>query len=154
MSLQDLGSIGEFLGALAVLVSLAYLALQIRHNTQALRASIQQENRKSIGEFYTLLTNPETARIWRTGLAEPANLEDNDTVSFYALLSFLFNHFETAFHRRSLLHIHDVKSDESRDVAIRGLVRTRGFEPWWQMYRRTFSREFQEHVEQVRKGAV
>jgi hypothetical protein len=153
MTLQDLGSIGEIVGALAVLVSLAYLALQIRQNTQALRASIQQENRKSIAEFYRLLVNPDTARIWRVGLSEPAKLGEADAVSFHALLSFLFNHFEAAFHRRALPQVHDAHSDEPREVAIRGLLRAPGFLPWWQSYRRTFSSDFQEHVEQLWKVA-
>ena len=154
MSLQDLGNIGEFAGAFAVLASLVYLALQIRQNTQAVRASIQQENRQSIAEFYTLLTNPETARIWRLGLQNPLILEENDAVSFHALLSVLFSHFETAFHRRLLPHIHDIESDPAREVAIRGLTRTPGFEPWWSVYRHVYSREFRQYVEELRKGAA
>ncbi len=37
MTLQDLGNIGEFVGALGVVASLIYLALQIRQNTRQLR---------------------------------------------------------------------------------------------------------------------
>jgi hypothetical protein len=33
MSLEDLGNIGEFVAAAAVIVSLIYLAMQIRQNT-------------------------------------------------------------------------------------------------------------------------
>jgi len=153
MTLQDLGSIGELVGALAVLVSLVYLAFQIRQNTQALRASIRQENRKSIGEFYTLLTQPETARLWRVGLTSPSDLGDDDRESFHALLSFLFNHFETAYHRRSMPAIHDADSDESREFAISGLARSPGFEAWWKFFRNTYSRDFQEHVDRLRGGA-
>ena len=34
MSLEDLGNIGEFVAAVAVVVSLIYLAVQIRQNTR------------------------------------------------------------------------------------------------------------------------
>lgn len=34
MSIEQLGSLGEFIAAIAVLISLAYLAMQIRQNTQ------------------------------------------------------------------------------------------------------------------------
>ena len=34
MSLEDLGNIGEFVAAVALVVSLIYLAVQIRHNTR------------------------------------------------------------------------------------------------------------------------
>ena len=42
MTLSDLGNIGEFVGALAVLVTLAYLALQIRQSSGTTRAQIRQ----------------------------------------------------------------------------------------------------------------
>ena len=34
MTLEDLGNLGEFVGAIGVVVSLVYLALQIRQNTR------------------------------------------------------------------------------------------------------------------------
>jgi hypothetical protein len=36
MTLQDLGSIGELVGGIGVVVSLVYLAFEIRHNTRGL----------------------------------------------------------------------------------------------------------------------
>jgi hypothetical protein len=42
VSLADLSSLGSFISAVAVLVSLVYLALQIRQNTKHSRALIQQ----------------------------------------------------------------------------------------------------------------
>ena len=35
MSLEDLGNIGEFVAAIGVIISLIYLAVQIRQNTSA-----------------------------------------------------------------------------------------------------------------------
>ena len=39
MNLDDLGNLGELIGAVAVVISLAYLAVQIRQNTRSLRAA-------------------------------------------------------------------------------------------------------------------
>jgi len=39
VSISDLGSLGEFIGSIAVLVTLIYVALQIRYNTHATRAA-------------------------------------------------------------------------------------------------------------------
>ena len=39
MTIQDLGSIGERLAAVATLATLFYLAVQIRQNTKAVRAA-------------------------------------------------------------------------------------------------------------------
>ena len=45
MSIQDLGSIGEFISSLAVLVTLLYLAVQIRQTRNATVASTMLANR-------------------------------------------------------------------------------------------------------------
>ena len=39
MTLSELGALGEFVGAIAVVLTLGYLAVQIRQNTQAMRES-------------------------------------------------------------------------------------------------------------------
>ncbi|MGH0030777.1 MAG: hypothetical protein ACQGVC_13360 [Myxococcota bacterium] len=39
MTLTELGALGEFVGAIAVVVTLAYLAIQIRQNTKAMEES-------------------------------------------------------------------------------------------------------------------
>jgi len=42
MTLGDLGNIGDFLGAIAVLVTLMYLAIQVRQNSSTSRAQTRQ----------------------------------------------------------------------------------------------------------------
>jgi hypothetical protein len=38
MSISELGSLGEFIGSIAVLVTLVYLAFQLRQNTLSMRS--------------------------------------------------------------------------------------------------------------------
>ena len=45
MSIQELGSIGEFISSIAVLITLIYLAVQVRQTKNATVASIMQTNR-------------------------------------------------------------------------------------------------------------
>jgi hypothetical protein len=88
MSLQDLGNLGEFIGAIGVVVSLIYLAAQIRHNTRAIRASAQQETTRDVSDFLSQITdNAEVARILRIGLGEWDKLDDDDRMRFSMLLS-------------------------------------------------------------------
>ena len=51
MSLADLGNLGEFLSALVVVISLLYLAVQIRQNSRLIRASGSQAAAQSALEF-------------------------------------------------------------------------------------------------------
>ena len=43
MDIQDLGAIGELVGAIAVVISLFYLAFQIRANTKSIQGSSYQD---------------------------------------------------------------------------------------------------------------
>jgi len=43
MTLQDLGAIGELIGGVAMIVSLIYVAVQIRHGLHGFKSSITQE---------------------------------------------------------------------------------------------------------------
>ena len=49
MSIQDWGSIGELLAALATLATLIYLAAQVRQNTRALKSATFQNISSEMG---------------------------------------------------------------------------------------------------------
>ena len=60
MSVQDLGSIGELVAAIATIATLFYLALQIRHNSKIGRVNVEQgtfETQTSL--YHLILNNPE-----------------------------------------------------------------------------------------------
>jgi hypothetical protein len=52
LSIQDLGAIGELIGAVAVVVTLIYLASQIRQNTLAVKASTMQSLATATSEVW------------------------------------------------------------------------------------------------------
>jgi L-amino acid N-acyltransferase YncA len=75
MNLQDLGSIGEMLGAVAVLVSFVYLARQIRQGSKAVDAATEQ----SITQGWALaLSIPaqsaQNSKVYGRGMENPADL--------------------------------------------------------------------------------
>ena len=50
MTLDDLANLGEIVGAIAVLVTLIYLAIQLRQNTSAIKAQTYQEVYRDLRE--------------------------------------------------------------------------------------------------------
>jgi hypothetical protein len=51
MSIQDLANLGEALGGLGVVISLLYLAIQIRQNTRAVRSSSYHQAAEQMWNF-------------------------------------------------------------------------------------------------------
>ena len=57
---EDLGNLGDFVGGIGVMITLAYLAVQIRRNTRALRSNTHQAMMDSGHSINTTLTeHPE-----------------------------------------------------------------------------------------------
>ena len=80
-----LGNIGEFIGAIAVLVTLIYLAVQIRQNTVALRdgnATTVQINIQNLA--LSAITYREFGDIQIRGLSDPQTLTPPERIALYA----------------------------------------------------------------------
>ena len=65
MSLSDVGNMAEAVAAVAVVVSLVYLAIQIQQNTKAVRASSYQEVANGVTDFQSSLAQNEGFSIFR-----------------------------------------------------------------------------------------
>lgn len=75
---QLLGNLGEFIGSIAVVVTLVYLAMQIRQNTTALTSSTWQAIQNAEQAFdQAMATNRGAAEAWVRGAADGLDsLED------------------------------------------------------------------------------
>jgi hypothetical protein len=74
MTLASLANVGEFLGGIAVIVSLVYVALQIRQNTKTIRGSTLQQNTDFWGDLFLQLAQPELAHVYSTGMQGRADI--------------------------------------------------------------------------------
>ncbi len=97
MTIQDLGSIGEFVAAAATVATLVYLAVQIRQNTLSMRASDYQDAVRSANEWGALFVHhPETVAIFRKGLARPDSLDPGEDSEFTHFLEALLRNYAAA----------------------------------------------------------
>ena len=86
MSIQDWGAIGEIVGALAVVASLIYLAVQIRQNTRQISLSLESSRLAAFEQNVesgnrareVLITNPAVAELFLRGLADYHSLPPTD----------------------------------------------------------------------------
>lgn len=60
---QLLGNYGEFVGAIAIVITLIYLAIQVRQNTRMMRASIRQARSDSSVHLYSLGATSVVAEV-------------------------------------------------------------------------------------------
>jgi hypothetical protein len=87
VTIEQLGSIGEVVGALATVVTLLYLAVQIRQNTRSIRsASIASYVQSSNAISNLLATDPQVCDLYFKGLEDPGSLTESDRRRFIILL--------------------------------------------------------------------
>ncbi len=69
MNWDAVGAVGEILGAIAVFVSLIYLAVQTRNNTRALRSSAFHQVRESFSQVsLAMAEDPDLAILVNSAL--------------------------------------------------------------------------------------
>lgn len=100
MNWEAIIAVAEVVGAIAVVLSLIYVATQIKQNTEASRAqSINQINGQYGALMSQIATNGELARIYRKA-TDGEDLNPDESVRYTAYLSAFFAFVEEIF----LLH--------------------------------------------------
>ena len=79
---QVLGNFGEFFGAIAIVVTLIYLAVQLKQNTASVKASAYQGWVAANVEINTTLSNPAQSQIVAAGNVDSTNLTSDTFVAF------------------------------------------------------------------------
>lgn len=132
MSIQDLGSIGELLAAIATIATLIYLAKQISAFTTQ---SQSESEREWFNNWHNVVrswgTDPETARVFRSGITDWHSLKSNDKLLFHTRFSAIIDHTDSLhrMHARGL--VSDELHDAQMDVCL-GFLRTPGGSQWWE----------------------
>ncbi len=147
MTLQDLGNIGEFVGAIGVIASLVYLAAQIRQNTRSVRVSMFREAVRDFALASDVLAgDAELARIWRTGIRDFDALEPDERLRFAAYALGLFRRTENVFFQTQHGAL-DPAFGESVISSVRLMGSWPGVVAWWARARVLFSPSFREYVD-------
>ncbi|MDP3738735.1 MAG: hypothetical protein Q8R02_15175 [Hyphomonadaceae bacterium] len=155
MNWEAVSAISNILGAVAVVISLAYLAMQVRMNSNELQqnsrhieASTYRETNTAFLDWFGLLADRDTASVWAKVLAG-APLDETDKVRTNALLSILFLSFENYFQQERL---GGVSRKTFTLPTIAGLFAVPTISDWWDAQApRIFTPEFRETIEALRQ---
>ena len=149
MDFEALGGIGELLGAIAVVVSLIYVAGQIRQNTKTTSLSNHQ-NALSLFSTWTDWTvrDPELARLFRNGLHGFDSLSPDDRFRFSQMMMylFLFYNYQRESQESGLL---DEGLFSIWESAIAGLLKMPGGAAWWAGAKSVFLPAARERLDQA-----
>jgi hypothetical protein len=142
--IQTISSIG---GTIALALTVIYLSLQIRRNTQATYSQTYQFATQALGEMAAICgESKDKAKLFAIGMASPDKLDKDEYLQFAYLGISLFRRYENVFFQFQSGMIDDDFWFGHRDNLLWFFHRP-GTQLWWKERRLGFSRSFREFLE-------
>ena len=157
MNWEAVSTIAEVIGAVAVVVSLVYLAVQIRQNTRQVEEQGRAQRFSALGVLFdnwrtfrgNISADPAVAGIWRRGNEDPAQLDKDERVVFDMLMVDLMWGFAANW----MVGVDEGLGSYLRDDIADNLLiySTPGFLQWWKStpHRGEYPQEFSAFVDQL-----
>ena len=146
MNWDAIGAIAESFGAIGVLITLVYLAVQVRQNTKMIQSATFQNLSDSMSDSSRLtVEKPEILRIaTKSGSVEELNDEERAAFHFFAILA--MRRHETAFVQRKL-QVVDPALMIGFENATLALFESDLWRSWWVGNKHLFSGDFAEWID-------
>lgn len=148
MTIQEIGSIGELLGAIGVLVTLIFLTLQLNQSTKATKAGTIAGISESISHYLLVSAqSPELSIIWEK--VEANGYEALSIAEEFQIRGFnaaLINSFQNAYDQMKLGTLTFEQWLPYRGLLI-GLLNQRPNRDFWENYKGFYKDDFVQDVE-------
>jgi len=142
MNWEAISAIGEITGALAVFVTLIYLAIQIRQNTKAIQAAANQgTTNRETNALVQLINHPDILIL----ITKP-DLADEEITKLYAFLSLTIRNHEHYWGQYQLGAI-DLSSLERFEASLKALLSFERTQNWWKNQTAIQNSEFRKRVD-------
>ena len=147
MNWDALGAIGELVGAVAVIGSLIYVAVQIRANTAESKTARTQNLVSSNSEITAhIANNPELTETIRKGMINFESLSPTEQTQFSLIFYSIYNQWDFAYHQY-LSGLLDKTFFDKLDHEIPLYTTLPGTAQWWENDKDRMSKEFREYVD-------
>ncbi len=142
--------IAQIIGALAVVISLVYLAQQIRTQTRESRLNATRELAQDFRNLVAEVSLDEKLfALFRRSLTDYENLSEEER----ARIHMYFYSRIFGLHEQVHLHLRHKNIDttflESIQNRFSELIQTQGFKAWWRRNSYIYTAEFQEYVGKI-----
>ncbi len=147
MDWNMIGALGEVAGAIAVVVTLFYLARQIGDNAREnRRMEYAQLNRDFLQLPNAIAQDESFARLFFRGAVDPSSLNAEEAARLYSGVLMMFRSLEALFHYHREGGIDDWGADSYRATMI-DMMSLPGIRQYWKERHHWFSAEFQSEVD-------
>ena len=144
MTIEDLGNIGELIAAIATLITLAYLAMQIRQNTKSVMGA--RADAHSHLELDTGALVIQNAGIYLRGCKDLSDLNEEEAIVFERIVIAEMTLLSSAFIQYQNGHFDDF-GPWIADWKMTYLPHP-GFQSVWAVHRVSYAPEFGQYLDE------
>jgi hypothetical protein len=142
LKLKKIASIAEVIGAIAIVISLIYVGIQVNDSTRAVRSATATETSAAISSWYAEVgSNSEATRILLNVMNDPESASREEALQFVYMIHGLMTEYQIAYYLSQEQTL-DVQLRESLVNTITGVREQPGFLMYWQQRRDLFDPGF------------
>jgi hypothetical protein len=151
---EAIGAIGQMVGAIAVVISLIYLAREVRRNARATRHAAMRATLDSFNRLAQQLTqDPDLAGLYCRACDDFEALEAVDRTRFGWFMHQIFRNMEDVYYQNLQGHL-DPHLWRGLEVAMRDMNTAPGVQAWWRSRSHYFGgEEFAKFINQIQQTA-
>ena len=147
---EAIGAISEIVGALAVVVTLLYVARQIQQNSQSLQLAALRDTTSQWNLWSeTIASSPDLAEIVVRGNRSYKQLPEEHALRYGAYLQMFFDGAES--YREMVTDLMVQKDIDVLIAIVSRRLQHRGFVEWWNENKSDYDAEFQDWIEHIIK---
>ena len=144
--LSDLASIAEVIGAIAIVVSLIYVGVQVNDSTLAVRSATANDTSAALSSWYSQMGNSQQGSevFWR-GMTKPESLTPEETFQFIVNVHGIFWLYQASYYLAQEGTL-DEELEDSVFNTMLGLRELPGFRFYWEQRGGLFKADFRRAV--------
>ncbi len=149
LKLSNLASIAEIVGALAIVVSLLYVGIQVEDSTRAVRSATANEISTAISTWYREIgTDPASARVFLDGMTNPESLSREDRLRFIFTAHSVMLEFQAAYYLAQEGTL-DLELQESITNTLLAVKDQPGMAMYWEQRGTLFQPAFRSYFDAI-----
>lgn len=147
MTLESLGNLGEFISSIAVIISLVYLAIQIKKSTETERTSTYQSIVSDFGHMnQSMASDPDLTFLYVNAMEDFEALDVAEKARISQTFYMTFRFFENMYYQYRKGYLEREVWIGWQRLMLTYFARP-GFQTWWKARRDVFSEPFAEFLE-------
>jgi hypothetical protein len=151
MNWEAVGAIGETIGALAVVVSLLYVARQLKIQNKESKITSQHDITVAFRDAVSVVRDRDVADLIVKGLNGLEQLTDSERVQLLGLHQMLFRVYEEAHYQFQEGRL-EQSMWEGMAAQFRDYMAAKEIQNSWSLRKHTYRREFIEFVDSIEPG--